>query len=154
MHPLSAAFEKELREFAAICRIVKGMRHMRLGVFGARTTAFKSVRYDEGAMEARGCDVETIDMTQVFDRFKTIDENSEDVKFFARKLAETGDLCDTPEYAKKNLAVLGAAFKSFVDEMKLDAIAVRCWSELQYEYKVAPCALLGIFNQISIECGN
>ena len=150
MHPLSAAFEKELREFAAICRIVKGMRHMRLGVFGARTTAFKSVRYDEGAMEARGCDVETIDMTQVFDRFKTIDENSEDVKFFARKLAETGDLCDTPEYAKKNLAVLGAAFKSFVDEMKLDAIAVRCWSELQYEYKVAPCALLGIFNQMGV----
>ena len=150
MHPLSAAFEKELREFAAICRIVKGMRHMRLGVFGARTTAFKSVRYDEGAMEARGSDVETIDMTQVFDRFKTIDENSEDVKFFARKLAETGDLCDTPEYAKKNLAVLGAAFKSFVDEMKLDAIAVRCWSELQYEYKVAPCALLGIFNQMGV----
>ena len=150
MHPLSAEFEKELSEFVSICRIVKGMRHMRMGVFGARTTAFKSVRFDEGAMERLGCDVETYDLTQVFAKFKTIDENSEDVKFFAKKLEETGNLCDTPDYAKKNLAILGAALKAFVDENKLNAITVRCWSELQYEYKVAPCALLGIFNQMGI----
>lgn len=150
MHPLSAAFEKELSEFVSICRVVKGMRHMRLGVFGARTTAFKSVRYDEGALERLGCDVETFDLAQIFAKFKEIDENSQDVKFFAEKLLETGDLKDTPDYAKKNLAVLGAAFKALVDEARLDAIAVRCWSELQYEYKIAPCALLGIFNQMGI----
>ena len=105
VHPLSAAFEKELSEFVSICRVVKGMRHMRLGVFGARTTAFKSVRYDEGALERLGCDVETFDLAQIFAKFKGIDENSQDVKFFAEKLLETGDLKDTPDYAKKNLAV-------------------------------------------------
>ena len=51
MHPLSEEFHKELEDFTAICRIVKRMRHMRIGVLGARTTAFKSVRFDEGALE-------------------------------------------------------------------------------------------------------
>lgn len=150
MHPLSASFEKELREFVSICRVVKTLRHMRLGVFGARTTAFKSVRFDESAMEKFGCDVETIDLTQIFSKFKTIDENSAAAMFFAKKLTETGDLSDTPDYAKKNLAILGATFKALIDEMKLDAIAIRCWSELQYEYKIAPCAPMGILNQMGI----
>ena len=67
VHPSSDEFQKELIRFVSVCRIVMRMRHMRIGVLGARTTAFKSVRFDEGALETRGCDVETLDMTQVFE---------------------------------------------------------------------------------------
>lgn len=58
--------------YIAICRIVKRMKHMRIGVLGARTTAFKSVRFDEGAMKSRGADVETLDMTQIFAKIREI----------------------------------------------------------------------------------
>lgn len=150
MHPLSAEFEKELREFAAICRIVRRMRYMRLGVFGARTTAFKSVRYDEGAMERLGCDVESFDLTMVMERYEETSADCANAKFFRERLLATGDYADAPEYALENLSRFGATIKAIVDEQKLDAIAVRCWSELQHMLHIAPCALLGIFNSIGV----
>jgi L-fucose isomerase-like protein len=149
-HPLDAAFGKELEEFVSVCRVVRGMRHMRLGVFGARTTAFKSVRYDEGAMEMLGCDTEALDLTMIFDKYNAIADTDENVRFFRDKLLESGRYEGTAGYALPTLARLGAAFRAIIDEMRLDAIAVRCWSELQAEYKIAPCALLGILNQIGI----
>lgn len=150
MHPLSAEFEKELREFAAICRIVRRMRYMRLGVFGARTTAFKSVRYDEGAMERLGCDVESFDLTMVMERYEETSADCANAKFFRERLLATGDYADAPEYALENLSRFGATIKAIVDEQKLDAIAVRCWSELQHMLHIAPCALLGIFNSLGV----
>lgn len=150
MHPRSAAFEKELREFAAICRVVRRMRYMRLGVFGARTTAFKSVRFDEGAMERLGCDVETFDLTMVMETYEQTPADGEQAAFFRERLLATGDYSDAPAYALENLSRFGAAMKSIVETQRLDAIAVRCWSELQHLLHIAPCALLGIFNSMGI----
>ena len=38
--------------------------------------------------------------------------------------------------------------------MKLDVMAIRCWSELQYEYKITPCTVMGILNkrQMPVVC--
>lgn len=150
MHPLSEEFNKELSEFASICNIVKRMRYMRLGVFGARTTAFKSVRFDEGAMEARGCDTEIFDLTMVMEKYNEIDPESADVKLFKEKLLAAADFSDAADYALDNLARFGATMKAFIDEQKLDAVSVRCWSELQHLLKIAPCSLLGILNSMGI----
>ena len=45
---------------------------------------------------------------------------------------------------------LGVALDGYVREMALDAYAIRCWSELQAELKIAPCAVMGLFNQAGI----
>lgn len=150
MHPLSDDFAKELSDFAAICRIVKGMRYMRVGVFGARTTAFKSVRYDEIAMERRGVDIESMDLTMLLARYKDMSDGDALVKEWVEKLHGSASFEGVPEGADLKLAKLGAAINKFVDEMKLDAISVRCWSELQTELRIAPCSLLGIFNQMGV----
>ena len=150
MHPLSDAFHKELTEFVAICNIVKKMRYMRLGVFGARTTAFKSVRFDEGAMERLGCDTESFDFTAVMEKYNEISADSEEAKFFREKLLATADFSDAADYALDNLSRFGATLMWFVKDQKLDAISVRCWSELQHLLHIAPCSLLGIFNSLGI----
>ena len=51
--PDSAEFT-DLQWFAAVCRIVKGFRNLRVGAIGARPTAFNTVRYTEKILEARG----------------------------------------------------------------------------------------------------
>lgn len=150
MHPLSADFENELEDFVAICRVVRKMRYMRLGVFGARTTAFKSVRYDEGAMERVGCDVESYDLTMVMERYEATDPASKAVQQFKERLLATGDYADAPAYALENLSRMGAALLNIIQEDKLDGIAIRCWSELQHLLHIAPCALLGIYNSMGI----
>lgn len=54
VHPLSKAFALNLQDFAAVCRVVNGMKRFNLGCIGARTTAFKTVRFDEIAMQKIG----------------------------------------------------------------------------------------------------
>ena len=154
MHPLSEDFHKEMSDFIAICRMVKRMRHMRIGVLGARTTAFKSVRFDESALEARGADVETLDLTQIFDKMHAVDENDPRMEVWKKEIKAISDTSNTPEYAIINQCKLGIALEELQDEMKLDVMAIRCWSEFQYEFKIAPCTVMGVLNncQIPVVC--
>ena len=153
-HPLSEGFHRDLCSFVSTCRIVRRLRHARVGVIGARTTAFKSVRFDEGALEARGVDVETLDLTQVFDKIKAIKDDDARLAAWVKDINEIADTSDAPEYAILNQCKLGVALEEIVAGMGLDALAIRCWSELQYEYKIAPCTVMGVLNkrQIPIVC--
>src|SRR5690242_17719295 len=64
----SPEFETDLAWFAAVCRIVGGMRDLRVGSIGARPAAFNTVRYSEKLLEAQGISVETIDLSEIFGR--------------------------------------------------------------------------------------
>ncbi len=64
VHPLTPTFQQNLRDFAAICRVVNGMKRFNLGCIGARTTAFKTVRFDEIAMQKNGINVESLDLSE------------------------------------------------------------------------------------------
>lgn len=150
MHPLSTEFESELKSFVSICEIVDRMRYMRLGVFGARTTAFKSVRFDEAAMESLGCDTESFDFTYVMERFEETDENCADAQLMRAKLQDSADFSDAADYALGALSRFGATMMAIIREQQLDAISIRCWSELQHLLHIAPCSLLGIFNSMGI----
>ena len=66
--PDSPEFAKDLERFAGVCRVVKGLRNLRIGALGARPTAFNTVRYSEKLLEASGISVETLDLSEVLGR--------------------------------------------------------------------------------------
>ena len=66
--PESEAFRADLHDFAAMCRMVKGLRSVRLGAIGARPAAFKTVRFSEKLLERTGISVETVDLSEIFGR--------------------------------------------------------------------------------------
>jgi len=45
--PDSDIFRKDLEWFAGVCRVVKGLRRVRIGALGARPAAFNAVRYSK-----------------------------------------------------------------------------------------------------------
>jgi L-fucose isomerase-like protein len=55
--PDSPEFAKDLEWFAAVCRVVKGFRNLRVGAIGARPTAFNTVRYSEKILESQGISI-------------------------------------------------------------------------------------------------
>ncbi|MDD5706337.1 MAG: fucose isomerase, partial [Kiritimatiellae bacterium] len=63
--PRSESFGADLRKFAAICRVVRGLRHLRIGMLGARPAAFNTVRFSERLLEAAGISVETADLSEI-----------------------------------------------------------------------------------------
>jgi len=49
--PDSEEFKKDLAWFAGLCRVVNGLRNLRIGAIGARPAAFNTVRYSENCLK-------------------------------------------------------------------------------------------------------
>lgn len=147
-NPMDAEFRDHLDRFAAVCRVVDGMKRCNIGAIGARTTAFKTVRFDEIAMQNVGINVETIDLTDVFARMEQAAE--ERVK---DKMADYLAITDFGSYPMKKLetiARIGVAVDDLIAEYDLQGVAIRCWNEFETKFGVAPCLVLCDLNERGI----
>jgi len=140
----SPRFAENIDHFDRICRVVKGLRRMRLGAIGARTSPFKTVRIDEATLEKYGVTVETFDLSDVFDRMERI--SARRVASRARKLKGIADWTGVPAGSLENIARLGVVLDEIIEENELDAVAVRCWTEMQKIKHISPCVLMGELN--------
>src|SRR5579863_5043262 len=75
--PNSAEFKADLEWFAGVCRVVKGLRNLRIGAIGARPAAFNTVRYSEKLLEASGISVETIDLSEILGRIQRMPDHAD-----------------------------------------------------------------------------
>ena len=148
VHPISEKFSEDLRIFAAVCRVVKGMKSFNVGAIGARTTAFKTVRFDEIAFQSKGINVETIDLSSVFAMMNKVDEAKVEAK--KEKYLTITDFGKYPREKLQNIAKLGVVIDQIIEDLNLDAIAIRCWDELQKAYGIAPCLILSELNERGI----
>ncbi len=90
--PSSEEFKTDLQSFAATCRVVKGLRRLRVGVLGARPTNFNTVRFSEKLMERHGISVETLDLSEAFGRIARLADDDPKVK---EKLDHIGSYVST-----------------------------------------------------------
>ncbi len=146
--PLSDAFKKDLFEFAGICRIVKGMKSFSIGAIGARTTAFKTVRFDEIALQKKSICVEALDLSEIFVRIEKItDERMQEKK---NQILAVSDFAGFAPEKLDKLAKALAAFEDVVKDYDLDAVAIRCWNEFETSMGIAPCVCLSLLNDMGI----
>ena len=145
-HPNDPQFAAQVEYFDRLCRVVKGLRRMTVGAIGARTTAFKTVRIDELTLQKHGVTVETFDLSGVIARTRAMDEGSSKVKEKTARLEAYTRWDGVPKEALRTLARLATVIDELIEEHRLDAIALRCWMELQTELGVSPCVLLGEMN--------
>lgn len=148
--PLSPAFAENLRDFAAICRVVKGMRRFTIGCIGARTTAFKTVRFDEVTMQRYGINVESFDLSELFELVRGKADTDPAVAAKQAALESYTDLSHVPEDKKCMLAKIGVVIDEYIAAYHLDAIALRCWNEMETYLRVCPCVLLSELNDRGI----
>jgi L-fucose isomerase-like protein len=150
VHPLTPAFARNLTDFAAICRVANGMRRFSIGAIGARTTPFKTVRFDEITLQKKGITIETFDLSDLIRRVRGMDGADARVKAKVEQLAAYTNCGGVPAAKMETLAKLGAVLDAYVEEYGLDAVALRCWEELQKELGVSPCLLLSELNERGI----
>jgi L-fucose isomerase-like protein len=150
VQPVGDTFAQHLRWFGAVCRVVRRMRRLTIGAIGARTTAFKTIRFDELALQKYGITTETLDFSDVFIRFKSVETASDAYKAKRAFLAGYTNWNGVPEIAQERIAKLGVVIDDIIAEHQLDAIAFRCWLELEKEIKVSPCTLMSELNNRGI----
>jgi L-fucose isomerase-like protein len=139
--PLSPAFAENVEYFDRVCRVVRGMRNLTVAAIGARTTPFKTVRFDEITLQRHGITVETLDLTNLFDRMDKVDPAGEAFREKAERLRKYSRWDGVGERNSTNIVRLAVALDAIIAELGLGALAIRCWTELQGHYGISPCVV-------------
>ncbi len=147
LHPDTPQFTAQLKDFAAVCRVVLGMRRLTVGAVGARTTAFKTVRFDELALQKKGITVEALDLSEVLYRVSKMDSGAQEVRAKAAQLQAFADFGRVPPEKLETISKVGVALDELAAEYRMDCLSLRCWNELEQMLGVAPCVLLGLLNE-------
>jgi L-fucose isomerase-like protein len=144
--PDSAEFQKDLAWFAAVCRIVNGLRNLRVGSIGARPAAFNTVRYSEKLLEAQGISVETIDLSEIMGRIARLQDTDASVQgklSEIRKYVTTGGV---PDAALIKMAKLGAVIDGWMKAADVTVSAVQCWTSMEEYLGVVPCTIMSMMS--------
>jgi len=144
--PSSDRFRANVDHFDRVCRVVNGMKGMTVGAIGARTTPFKTVRIDELALQRHGITVETLDLSGVFARMRAVKSGDETYEAKVVGLRAYTSWEGVPQEAFDNIVRLGVVLDEIIEEYQMDAIALRCWTELQEQLGISACVLLGELN--------
>lgn len=145
--PSSERFRENVDYFDRVCRVVNGLRGLVVGAIGARTTPFKTVRVDEVALQRHRITVETLDLTSVLARMATVKPDTSAYQAKAAALKAYTSWTDVPDAAFERIVRLGVALDAIIAEYRMDAIALRCWNELQEQAGTSACVLLGELNE-------
>ena len=143
----SAQFKQDLDDFASVCRIIKGLKHIRFGSIGARTGAFNTVRYSEKILELSGIAVETIDLSEILGRVDRLADNDRAVKRklgAIKKYTPTG-LIPTDKLLK--MAKFGYVIDQWIKETELNGTAIQCWTSLEEFFGIVPCTLMSLMSE-------
>ncbi|MBS1852508.1 MAG: L-fucose/L-arabinose isomerase family protein [Acidobacteria bacterium] len=144
--PDSDDFKKDLEWFAGVCRVVNGLRNLRIGSIGARPTAFNTVRYSEKMLEHNGISVETLDLSEVMGRIARLKDDDSDVQ---AKLAEIRKYVTTsgiPDAALHKMAKLGLVVDRWMKDTDLKISAVQCWTSMEEFLGIVPCTIMSMMS--------
>jgi len=147
IHPKDPAFETELKDFVAVCRVVRGLRKVRIGAVGARPGAFNTVRYSEKILQRNGISVTTVDLSEILGRANKLAKDDAPVKAHLDKILSYAPKGKTPNEAMLQIAKLDVVLNQFMEENYLDATAIQCWTSLQQNYGCNVCTSMSMMSE-------
>ena len=140
-------FTTDLQHFLGVCRVVKGLRGLRLGAVGARPGAFNTVRYSEKILERHGISVTTVDLSEFLGKAEKMDASNAGV---VAKLADIKGYAPAPGVPEPKLvqmAKLGVILDDWMNANAIDATAIQCWTSVQENFGCNVCTLMSMMSE-------
>ncbi|MGH9739731.1 MAG: L-fucose/L-arabinose isomerase family protein [Candidatus Acidiferrales bacterium] len=144
--PSASEFQRDLEWFAAVCRIVRGLKNLRIGSIGARPAAFNTVRYSEKILESQGISVETLDLSEVIGRIARRKDADEAVQAKLRSIEKYVSTNDVPKESLIKMAKLGAVIDEWMQQADVAISAVQCWTSIEENLGVVPCTVMSMMS--------
>jgi L-fucose isomerase-like protein len=144
--PGSAEFGRDLDWFLGVCRVVKGLRRLRIGAIGARPAAFNTVRFSEKLLEASGISVEPIDLSEIVGRIARLTDDDAGVRAKLAAIQAYVPTGNVPAPALMKMAKLGAVIDGWMRETDVAVSAVQCWTSLEEFFGVVPCTVMSMMS--------
>lgn len=144
----SPAFKRDIEEFAAICRVVKGLKNARIGQLGIRPAPFQTVRYSEKLLQHSGIKIIPVDMAVIIADAKKINTSDTAFKEKLEAIKAYGSINANikPEQIERQ-AKFSVTVDRFVADNNLDATIVQCWDALQNNFGCASCLSMSMMGQ-------
>ena len=147
VHPSDESFVQDLKDFIGVCRVVRGLRKVRIGAVGARPGAFNTVRYSEKILQRNGISVVTVDLSQILGAAEKLTKNDGSVKNRLDAIRSYSPTGRTPEDKLVQIAKLDVVLHDFMQEHALDATAIQCWTSLQQNYGCNVCTSMSMMSE-------
>lgn len=147
VHPSDETFAVDLHDFAAVCRVVKGLRKVRIGAIGARPGAFNTVRYSEKILQRSGISVVTVDLSHILGEANKLTKDDGSVKERLDVIKAYSSTGRTPDDKLVQIAKLDVVLREFMQEHALDATAIQCWTSLQQNYGCNVCTSMSMMSE-------
>lgn len=146
--PADPAFIEELKDFAAVCRAVSGVRGSVYGQIGTRPAEFETCAFDEMSL-LRKFGIRTVPtpLSEVFERAKGI-ENKGKITRTVKSIKSMFDTNGVPDISIERMARLEIVLKEIIEENKLNGLALQCWTSMQEDYGISACAVMARINQM------
>ncbi len=144
--PASAEFKADLEWFGQVCRIVKGLRNLRIGAIGARPSAFNTVRYSERILETNGISIEPIDLSEIFGRINRMKDNDDAAQAKLDAIKKYVSTNGIPDAALLKMAKLGAVIDGWMKQTAVTISAVQCWTSMEEYFGVVPCTVMSMMS--------
>jgi L-fucose isomerase-like protein len=144
--PSSPEFQADLEWFAAVCRVVNGLRKLRIGAIGARPAAFNTVRYSEKLLEKNGITVEPIDLSEILGRIARMKDDAPEAQAKLKAIQSYVNTSGVPAESLLKMAKLGAVIEDWMQRNQLQASAIQCWTSLEEFFGVVPCTLMSMMS--------
>ena len=145
-------FERGIRNFLAVCNVVKTFRSIRILQIGPRPYEFWSTMCNEGELlEKFNIQLTPIPMPE-------LTREMEKAKAEGVEVPKTITYCrscmkiEVTDSELETVAALKVAMKNLCQKYGCKAVAIQCWNELQNEIGIMPCAANSLLNEEGIPC--
>ena len=143
-------FERGIKNFLAVCNVVKVFRHTRILQIGPRPFDFWSTMCNEGELlEKFNIQLAPIPLPELYSEMRKWREEKTEVDKVVAYCHENMTCSISEEYLR-NVAELKVAMKALAGKYGCNAIAIQCWNALQDEIHIMPCAANSLLNEEGI----
>jgi len=148
--PDEVAVQKKLTAAIQAARLKLHLKNLTMASIGHTPQGFGFGRALDAEMRTNfGVNLECIEARELIHKAKSFSD--EDVKeYLEDAMNRTKGLENTPEQNRLDFARLYRAYKEFVDEHHIGALASRCWPDFFTEFGTPVCMVLSILNDLDV----
>ena len=143
----SPEFISDIRQFATICRVVKGFKNLRIGAIGTRPMGFQTMRSSEKLLQKSGITVVPVDMSEILASAKKFPEDDPALAVKVKEIRAYGDCTGFTDEKIRHQARFGLAVEKWINENHIDISAIQCWESLENNFGCAACLTMSMMGE-------
>lgn len=148
--PQETRVKKKVADTIAAARLLYELSQLKLAAVGLTPQGFGFGRaLDADLMKVFGVTLEAIEARELIDRAKAYDEDECETCLAELYHCSTA-LDQTPKENLIGFSRIYKAYKDYVTEQNIGALASRCWPDFFTAYGTPVCAVLGMLNDMGV----